>query len=179
MKRVVWLRWWFMVSVMVLASVALYLQGIFGAVNTADFTKISFAIYGLFILMTAQCGYNTYRACPKTQISDKEIESITRNTEIGWFISDALLTMGMIGTVLGFIFMLKMSFADFKDVTQIQNVLSTMGMGMTTALYTTAAGLICSLLLKVQLFNLAQHLDKFVAVADKDKKTYCTICDEK
>ena len=34
-----------------------------------------------------------------------------------------------------------------------------MSCGMSTALYTTAAGLVCSLLLKLQLFNFTHHLD--------------------
>jgi hypothetical protein len=38
-------------------------------------------------------------------------------------------------------------------------VLAKMSSGMSTALYTTAAGLVCSLLLKLQLFNFTHHLD--------------------
>ena len=35
-----------------------------------------------------------------------------------------------------------------------------LGSGMSTALYTTLVGLICSSLLKIQYFNLSQAIDK-------------------
>jgi hypothetical protein len=59
----------------------------------------------------------------------------------------SILTLGMIGTVAGFIYMLDTSFSkmDPQNVVSLQGVLSKMGVGMSTALYTTAAGLVCSL----------------------------------
>ena len=57
--------------------------------------------------------------------------------------------------------LLSTSFAelDLEVATSMQSALTTMGAGLSTALYTTAVGLICSLLLKLQLFNLSQHMD--------------------
>jgi biopolymer transport protein ExbB/TolQ len=88
--------------------------------------------------------------------------------ELGWFVSDILLTLGMIGTVIGFIYMLGTSFQDFdpSNTVSLKQVLSKMGTGMSTALYTTAAGLVCSLFLKLQLFNLSHHLERMSARQD-------------
>jgi biopolymer transport protein ExbB/TolQ len=44
-----------------------------------------------------------------------------------------------------------------------------MGVGMSTALYTTAAGLVCSLLLKLQLFNFTHHLDYLSTTLEKNE----------
>ena len=74
---------------------------------------------------------------------------------MGWFIAEACLALGMVGTVTGFLLMLGTSFTDI-DVTNsasLQDALINMALGMSTALYTTLIGLLCSLLIKVQLVN--------------------------
>jgi len=44
----------------------------------------------------------------------------------------------------------------FQNVASMQGVIGNMTSGMSTALVTTAAGLICSLILQLQLFNYDQ-----------------------
>lgn len=80
--------------------------------------------------------------------------------EIGWFIADVLLKLGLLGTIIGFIFMLGSvaNIADF-DVSTMQEVLKHMSNGMGTALYTTLAGLICSILGAVQYHMIDRHAD--------------------
>ena len=80
--------------------------------------------------------------------------------EIGWFASDVLLKLGLLGTIIGFIFMLGSvaNIADF-DVSTMQEVLRHMSNGMGTALYTTLAGLICSILGAVQYHMIDRHAD--------------------
>lgn len=65
--------------------------------------------------------------------------------EMGWFIADIMIKMGLLGTIIGFIFMLASvsNITDF-DVTSMQKILGHMSAGMGTALYTTMAGLVCS-----------------------------------
>ena len=81
--------------------------------------------------------------------------------EVGWFTSDLCLSIGMMGTVIGFIMMLG-GFAniDINDMATVQGLIKGLGVGMATALYTTLTGLICSALLKIQYFNLSQAIDK-------------------
>lgn len=71
--------------------------------------------------------------------------------DIGWFLTDAILKLGLLGTIVGFILMLG-SVADTAslDANTMQKVLRQMSVGMGTALYTTLAGLVCSLILGVQ-----------------------------
>ena len=72
--------------------------------------------------------------------------------EIGWFVSDMMLKLGLLGTIIGFIFMLGSvaNIADF-DVSNMQKILRHMSNGMGTALYTTLTGLVCSVLSAMQL----------------------------
>jgi biopolymer transport protein ExbB/TolQ len=79
----------------------------------------------------------------------------------------------MIGTVAGFIYMLSTSFSEMdpQNVISMRGVLAKMGAGMSTALYTTAAGLVCSLLLKLQVFNFTHHLDYLSAAMENNEAT--------
>jgi len=146
MKKDLFLRWWLLFALIVAGSILAGITGLFGKINEADFTKISFLIYGLFLVFSIKCGLNTSRV---------------KEDQGGWFMSDVFITLGMIGTVVGFIYMLSTCFASI-DTSQPQTMrlaLSKMSTGMGTALYTTASGLVCSLLLKLQLFNLEQGLE--------------------
>jgi MotA/TolQ/ExbB proton channel family len=75
--------------------------------------------------------------------------------ELGWFVADLLLSLGLLGTVIGFVMMLgPMSHLDAADQNAIRAALAAMSGGMAVALYTTLAGLIGGMLLKVQGFLL-------------------------
>lgn len=83
--------------------------------------------------------------------------------EIGWFVSDMMLKMGLLGTIIGFIFMLASvsNIADF-DVSSMQKILKHMSTGMGTALYTTLIGLIGSVLSAFQYHMLDRHADELI-----------------
>lgn len=83
--------------------------------------------------------------------------------EIGWFVSDMMLKLGLLGTIIGFIFMLGSvaNIADF-DVSNMQKILQHMSNGMGTALYTTLAGLICSILSAMQYHMIDRHVDELI-----------------
>ena len=69
----------------------------------------------------------------------------------GHFATDVLLRLGLLGTIIGFIFML-LPVADIKDFdgAVMQRLLASMSGGMAVALYTTLAGLVSSTLLRFQ-----------------------------
>ncbi len=170
-KYSILLRWWLFFAVASLGTVALYLSGVINKVNQADFTKISFLIYAVFAIFTVLTGINTYRLSREDKVTKRHIDIYYKKSDIGWFVSDTLLTLGMIGTVAGFIYMLSSSFSEMdpQNVVSMQGVLAKMGAGMSTALYTTAAGLVCSLLLKLQLFNFTHHLDYLSTTLEKNE----------
>lgn len=153
-----WLRWWLLFVLIVLGTVTLYLSGILQRVNQADITKISFLIYIVFAYFSIRTGVDTYLVCKGEFLHTK---GIVKRTQTGWFVTNMLLTLGMIGTVVGFIYMLTTCFVDVVpgSIDNMRGLLTKMSIGMGTALYTTAAGLICSLLLKLQLFNLDYYME--------------------
>ena len=157
-----YLRWWLCVALMLVTTIGAVSSGIVENVYNTDVTKLSFVIFGLLIIMTGKAGLDTFRLVSKESYTGRDIEEKYAAAELGWFTSDLCLTVGMIGTVAGFIFMLSTAFAsiDVSNVASLQNVLSQMSAGMGTALYTTAAGLISSAFLKIQYFNFSTEIDR-------------------
>ena len=138
------LRWWLIFCLSILAGgIAVYFD-VHKNLYNADQTKLSFLILVVFILASLWTGWRT-----------KKSEEKAQDVSIGWFISESCLALGMIGTVTGFLLMLSGAFAeiDLANTSTIQNSLTKMALGMSTALYTTLIGLICSLALKIQLVN--------------------------
>ena len=146
------------------SSVLLAGLGLLGTLWEKDATKLSFVLLALFAVMSGWCGYKTWRLSVFIDSKKTEpylIEKIEHLMEVGWFTSDLCLSIGMMGTVIGFIMMLG-GFAniDINDMATVQGLIKGLGVGMSTALYTTLTGLICSALLKIQYFNLSQAIDK-------------------
>ena len=160
----IFLRWLLIFMLVALGSVIMYLSNFIDKINAADVTKLSFVIYVIFIVFTMRVGSDAWKLY---RVGDTSAKDIVDKQESAWFVSDMLLTIGMIGTVLGFIYMLGTSFGEIRmdDVETVRSALIRMGAGMSTALYTTAAGLICSMILKLQLFILGQEIDH--ALADR------------
>lgn len=171
----VFLKWVLLISLISLGTVFAFSSGLIGQINEVDFTKISFIIYGTFLAFSIRTGILTYEATGGAH-TDKSIDRLVQQNESGWFYADAFTYAGMIGTVIGFIFMMSGTF-DNVSTGNVQNVIIFALGKMGLALYTTAAGLVSSLLLKMQLFNLSQYLDTFKK-ADEAKKYHTMVCDE-
>ena len=142
------LLWWLIVC---LTSLFAYLMYDFGWIipfYTKDVTMLTYFITALFIGTTFSIGYKNY-----IQHTVAERHRVPRNYTTEWFISDVVLTLGMIGTIIGFILMLSETFNMIKiaDVNSIRLLISSMSKGLYTALNTTLAGLISSVIIKTQL----------------------------
>ena len=92
----------------------------------------------------------------------------------GFFVSDTLLKLGIVGTVIGFIIMLSsLSTIDEMNLSKMNNLLLSMSSGMKVALYTTLSGLICSILLTIQNNFFENKINLFISKiisADNNEK---------
>jgi len=144
------LRWWVIVCFQVLIlSLGVYF-GVWTHIWEVDFTRISFAIIAIWLVTTlfiARYHFVTSKA------------SRERFMPVGWFLAETCLALGMIGTVAGFLIMMISAFGniDIGNTESMQAALSSMALGMGTALYTTLVGLVSSLFIKSQLVNLENH----------------------
>ena len=70
-----------------------------------------------------------------------------------WFVSDAVLSIGMVGTLFGFLMVLGQSFSDIdtSSTESMTRAIGTLAQGMSTALVTSLVGLVASLWIKLQL----------------------------
>ena len=138
------LRWWVIIAGVITGLGFLVVYDCINYINNADVTKLSFVIFALFVHSTIQVGRSTYYGIDKLAIPR--------------FMVGVMTKVGMLGTVIGFILMLStcLGGVSFQNVQSMQGVIGNMTSGMSTALVTTAAGLICSLILQLQIFNFDQ-----------------------
>jgi hypothetical protein len=134
------LYWWLIVCVVGASSYITHTMGWLVPLYTNDLTYITFLITVIAGLTTLSLGY-------KFKMSD------ANSVDVEWFVSDVVLTLGMLGTIIGFMIMLQGTFSsiEFNDVHSIRLALSSMSQGLFTALNTTLLGLVSSIILKVQL----------------------------
>jgi hypothetical protein len=165
-RHVLFLRWLLIVSIIGTGSWFAWRFGVFAEIYAKDITRLSFAIVAGFVFMSAWCGIKTFAM---SSLHDRELagaealgaedlhtlDRIADLEEIGWFAAGFFTSLGMIGTVIGMIWALKGFIGvNITDVASIQKLISNMVYGVSTALYTTLVGLVCSSLLKLQYFNL-------------------------
>ena len=133
------LFWWLLICLTSLFTYLMYDFGLLIPFYTKDVTMLTYLITILFVTTTCSIGY-------KNLVQSKSYD-------IEWFISDIVLTLGMIGTIVGFILMLSGTFDTLRiaDVDSVRLLISSMSKGLYTALNTTLAGLISSVVLKAQL----------------------------
>ena len=137
------LKWWLIFCLILLGFGTLYYFNMHSQLYYADVTKLSFLIIIIFMFTSVWIGRKTY------------IDNPDHKIDVGWFIAESCLALGMVGTVTGFLYMLGTTFEniDISNAQTLQDALASMAKGMSTALYTTLCGLIASLVIKIQLVN--------------------------
>lgn len=138
--------WWLLT---VIQMIGLGVAINFGAIEyllEADATKLSFVIFAIWVLTTLNIGWISFKK--------------QNDFELPWFSAEICMSIGMVGTIIGFILMLSGSLGniDPSNVESMKRVIADMAAGMSTALVTTLAGLISNILLKIQVVS--QEYDK-------------------
>ena len=102
--------------------------------------------------------------------------NMTKGLDVGWFVVDLLLKLGLIGTVIGFIIMLaSITIIENFDLTMMQDLLQKMSGGMKVALYTTLTGLITSILLSFQYKFLENKIFDIISLINKFTELHAPI----
>ena len=148
------LKWWLIFCLTLLGLCTCVYFNVHKDLYSADVTRLSFLIISIFICTSVWIGTKTYKVGIQQDYDQK--------SDVGWFISESCLALGMVGTVTGFLIMLGTAFenVDVTNAATLQQALSDMATGMSTALWTTLVGLVSSLIIKVQLVNLEVGLNE-------------------
>lgn len=135
------LVWWLFFCLQAFGAAIAYYYGIFGILQVADPTYISFAILTLHSITVIWLGFLTYR-------------KDNSNNEILWFISETQLGLGMLGTLIGFIIMFSGVFGHEITPDNLKDAIASIAVGVSTAIWTTLVGLASGLILKTLIINL-------------------------
>jgi hypothetical protein len=148
------LKWWLIFCLIILGVGTCFYFDVHKSLYESDITRLSFLILIIFGCTSIWIGSLTYRV--------GILQDYNQKSDVGWFVAESCLALGMVGTVTGFLIMLGTAFenVDVSNAITLQNALSDMALGMSTALWTTLVGLICSLIIKVQLVNLEVALNE-------------------
>jgi hypothetical protein len=108
-----------------------------------DVTMITSLLAILYVVTTAMIGYISYTK----DFTNKMVDAC-------WFLSEQMLALGMLGTVIGFIYLLTsgITSASVTDPASLAALLANMSVGLGIALYTNATGILSSLITKALLY---------------------------
>ena len=148
------LKWWLIFCMTILGVGVCFYFDVHNSLYESDITRLSFLILIIFGCTSVWIGSLTYRV--------GILQDYNQRADVGWFVSESCLALGMVGTVTGFLIMLGTAFAnvDVTNAATLQQALADMAVGMSTALWTTLVGLVSSLIIKVQLVNLEVALNE-------------------
>ena len=165
-----WLFWCFQ-------SVMSYFAWHYGIVNNIienDVTKISIIIVFFYCIVSFIIGYRTFDIKNIKEEDEKELYEISnRQCTLGWISGDFFTQLGMIGTVIGLVYCFS-NFHNFDigNIESAREVIKTIAIGVSTALYTTALGLIAKVLTTIQNYHLAYSIknSKSLQILEKEIK---------
>ena len=162
MKYILFLQWWLIFTIISVLSIFTTYSGFAKEIWIKDSSYISYSTFVMFIICSIFCGKISYNLCKNgSKFGKSALSDHIHKVEIGWFVSELCLTLGMIGTIVGFIMMLSgFNSLDIQNIQTVQQLLSQLGQSMATALYTTVVGLVCGSILKLQCFLISIKIDK-------------------
>jgi hypothetical protein len=136
-----WLRYFWYIVLFLISGIAYFSfeAGLLAYLWQADVSKLSFVIMAIFVKSFVKLGVLLHRYPGPTE---DDVDS-------GFEDCDQSMAFGMLGTVIGFIIMTN-AFAGvaIDDIQNIKQLFTIATHGMSTALLTTAAGLISSIILR-------------------------------
>lgn len=144
------LRWWFVFCLCCFGLGIAYTLGFFGYMLRVDHSYMGIVTLSVFVVTSIWIGFLTYRA-------HRGDSSFTAHLPTCWFISEGMMGLGMVGTLVGFLVLLSTALGspiNTADTAAMATLISKMGVGFATAALATLVGLVCSLLTKLQLVNL-------------------------
>lgn len=145
------LEWWVLFLLQMAGLGVCQYFGLFEWVWAKDVTKLAYVSLLAWFVTSIYCGNLSWKLS-KNEFGPRDVEQFS---DRGWFVSDLCFSLGLLGTVIGFLVLMSgINMASATDPAAAQAMLKTMSTGMSTAMITTAVGIITGNLLKIQFFLL-------------------------
>tara|TARA_B110000305_G_C18868248_1_gene371927 strand:+ start:68 stop:541 length:474 start_codon:yes stop_codon:yes gene_type:complete len=149
-------KWWTGVVLIIVSAILLeiFTKSV-TYIYINDSSYISLFIFCIFVVVTSIIGYRSFL------LQFRNITPTENQMMFPWFAADAVTSMGMIGTIIGFLLVLGGAFADVDptNVEAMKKVVENLTSGMGIALLTTLTGLITSVIMKFQLVLLENEFE--------------------
>ena len=138
-----------------------------GEVLTTDGVKLPPGhVSGHIRNLIVKAGLQGHHRLDQTLLLRGLADALRGPNQLGSFASDALMKLGLLGTIIGFIMMLApIAGLDAADHASIKSSMGLMSDGMAVAMYTTLTGLVGSILVQTQYYLLDEATAKLFALA--------------
>jgi hypothetical protein len=146
------LRFWVLINAIATGLIVASYKGALGFMWRADATHLSLATWLIFFILAAFIGNLTM----KQGAPGRDERQDRRYINGCWFAAEALMGLGLCGTVIGILLLFTGSAGglDPGNVSVMRTAILSMSQGLTTAFVTTLSGIATSLLAKLLLVNL-------------------------
>lgn|SRR3989338_1216397 len=148
--RHLFLQWSLFVCMLAIGLVILARLGWSGYVLQGDSTHVTLVTFGVFVLTTVWCGRLAWRAS-----SGENPELIRHDLETSWFASSVCVTLGLLGTVIGYLILAQAAGGGEEAADQLVRQIR---LGMSTVLVNTVVGGACGLFIEIQSHFLGRAL---------------------
>tara|TARA_Y100000361_G_scaffold124260_1_gene117283 strand:- start:223 stop:705 length:483 start_codon:yes stop_codon:yes gene_type:complete len=153
-------KWFLLNAVMVTAIFFAEQKGLISTMVEADLSHISILIMFLYVCISGLVGRLCYLSDRLSKDNaakkKKELEYLTKRSDVGWFAAEHFFSLGLLGTIIGLILATEGSLDSSVPTAQI---VAGLKQGLNTAFYTTVCGIVFSLPLQVQLMILKFRLE--------------------
>lgn len=150
--------WWLSVLLILTGVFWSFHFGLITLIWNTDITYITSIIAILFTTASCSLGWIAFKQSDLAfAVVNKS--AVVKVYDTSWFLSEILMALGMLGTVIGLIYMLATSFVG-SDPSQMQTQLGDMWKHMGLALYTNAVGIVGSIVLKLQVYFIGYDVDE-------------------
>ena len=163
-RKYLFIKWFIIFACILTGGIIAGTLGLFQTVLSADISHLTTVIAALFLACSLQAGKISYDLSENDYSLHTDYTGPTpklkRKLKFLDFMADSFFTLGLMGTIIGFCYMMRSALNDTQD---ISTIITQLKVGSSTKLFTTLAGIVSSLLLQFQLLIIKTDL-----VGDKD-----------
>jgi hypothetical protein len=155
------LQWALFACLVVIGTLIGTSLGWFGYVLGGDPTHVTLITLAVFCGTTAWLGWQCWRLS-----EDGDAKAVLHSLKSGWFASSACVTLGLLGTVIGYFLMMQSVGGGGEDAAE--QLVHQIRLGMGTVLINTVVGGVCGLLIEVQSHFIGQAVESRIREEEGD-----------